>query len=93
VHYERSAIAYCYCDHADGKTLEAPSIIGTLIQQLLIVKSTIDEIAASMIRKMYHQGLGHPPFDKLIDLLCHIIGGYDLVYIVIDGLDEAETDS
>ena len=90
---ERSAIAYCYCDYADPNTLEASSVIGTIIQQLLIDRVMTDEVAAVTLRRVYGQGLRHPPCSELVELLCHALHEHNSVYIILDGFDETNTEN
>ena len=88
-----SALAYFYCDYADSNTLDLISIIGTLIQQLLIKKPTMESSVASSIHDIYDQGLRHPQTDRLIELLCTVLDEYTVVYIIIDGIDETSSDT
>ena len=84
-----SVAAYIYCDFADSSTLDSLSIIGTIIQQLLIVKPTIPEPIARNIRELYGDGLRRPTVEGLIDLLCSVVEEYQYTYIIVDGVDEA----
>ena len=83
-------VAYFYCDYADRDTLEASVILGTVIQQLLAVKSTIEEAIAVKIRDTFNHGISKPSPGELSRILeCIILEYHHRVYIFIDGLDEA----
>lgn len=90
---QSSAIAYFYCDYADSKILELPLIIGTLVQQLLILKPTISDVTASQIRNIYCDGILQAASENLTQLLCSVIDDYELVYLVLDGADETSPDT
>ena len=89
-----TAVAYFYCDYADQETLDSSVILGTIIQQLLIRRSTIEEAIAVNIREAYGDGLGKASPPHLVRLLERIIlDHYRCVYIVLDGVDEASPDT
>ena len=88
------AVAYFYCEYADQETLDCSVILGTLIQQLLLSRPTINEVIAAKIRKAYDDGLRKASPADLSNCLEQIIlDFYHRVYIVLDGVDEASTDA
>lgn len=90
VHRQDTAVAYFYCDYADHETLDASIIIGTFIQQLLVVRPRIEESIAVKIREAYGDGMRKPSPGDLIMILKLVIFLYhDRVYIILDGVDEA----
>ena len=93
VNHDRSIIAYFYCDYGNNATLDLGALVGTIIQQLLIVKKTIPDPIAVTIREIYDDGLRQPQLHKLTELLFSIMREYELVYIVLDGIDEASEDT
>ena len=87
-------VAFFYCDYADQTTLEAFVILGTIIQQLLAVKTSIGEVIAVKIRDAFNHGISNPSPGDLSNILEYIILEYHRpVYIVIDGLDEASLET
>ena len=89
-----TAITYFYCDYADHNTLEASIILGTIIQQLLAVKPSIDEEIAVKIRDIFDHGFSKPSVGALSEILESLILKYhQRVYILIDGLDEASLET
>lgn len=91
---QHTAVAYFYCDYADHETLDASAILGTIIQQLLVVRSSIDEVTAVKIREAYGDGMRKPLPCDLTKILEGIIHNYHhCVYIILDGVDEANPDT
>ena len=89
-----TAVAYFYCDYANHNTLEASVILGTIIQQLLAVKPSIEEVIAVKIRDTFDHGFSKPSIGDLSQILESIVLEYhQRVYILIDGLDEASLDT
>ena len=90
---QRNAVAYFYCDYADSETLDASIILGTIIQQLLIGRQSIEEEIAAKIREAYSDGVRRASPHDLIKILEFIILNYcHHVYIVLDGVDETSPD-
>ena len=53
----------------------------------------MDERTASSLDRMFAHGLRHPPCNEIIELLIYVAQSYRQVYVFIDGLDEADSDS
>ncbi|KAL9133172.1 MAG: hypothetical protein Q9175_005647 [Cornicularia normoerica] len=91
---QHTAVAYFYCDYADYETLDASTILGTIIQQLLVVRLSIEETIAVKIREAFGDGIRKPSPGDLTKILEFIILEYhQCVYIVLDGVDEASPDT
>lgn len=91
---QHTAVAYFYCDYADYETLDASTILGTIIQQLLVVRPSIEETIAVKIREAFGDGIRKPSAGDLTKILEFIILEYhQCVYIVLDGVDEASPDT
>ena len=89
-----TAVTYFYCDYANHNTLEASVILGTIIQQLLAVRPSIEEVIAVKIRETFDHGFNFSSIGDLSDILESVILKYhQRVYILIDGLDEANPDT
>ena len=87
-------VTFFYCDYADHNTLEASVILGTIIQQLLAVKTSIEEAIAVKIRDTFNHGISKPSLGDLSNILeCIILEYHRRVYIFIDGLDEASLET
>ena len=90
---QHSVVAYFYCDYADSVTLDASVILGTITQQLLIGRQSIEEAIAAKIREAYGNGMRRASPDDLIKIMEFIIRNYyDYVYIILDGIDETGPD-
>ena len=87
-----SVLAYYYCDHADYDTLEASNILGTIAQQLLITRNELPESIVAALRDVCGNGIKSPSPEILLTLLVLILNLWDIVYILIDGLDECSRD-
>ncbi|KAI9785896.1 MAG: hypothetical protein M1839_008162 [Geoglossum umbratile] len=91
LHQPQHAIIYYYCDYSDPKTLEAPNIIGALIQQLLLSKAVTEEIGLR-IEQVCGLGLREPSEEDLSAILDLVVKMYSTIFIIIDGLDECPTE-
>lgn len=91
---QHNAVAYFYCDYADHETLNASAIIGTIIQQLMVIRPHIEETIAVKIRDAYGDGMRNPSPGDLIKVLeLIILNHHQCVYIILDGVDEASPDT
>lgn len=91
---ENTAVAYFYCDYADHESLDASAVLGTIIQQLLVIRSSIEEVIALQIREAYGHGMRKPSPSELIKILEFIVlNHHHCVYIILDGMDEASPDA
>ncbi|KAL9035547.1 MAG: hypothetical protein Q9180_004806, partial [Flavoplaca navasiana] len=85
----KPVIAYHYCDYANRKTLQAETILGTILKQFLVNGHIPEEL-----EKKFPRGYGEDAHTldvgDLSDLLCVAIRRFPLAFIVIDGLDECE---
>ena len=89
-----SAVAHFYCDYADQLTLDISVILGTIIQQLLIGRPSIEQVVATKIREAYGDGVQKASSVDLINILQLIIlDDTRCVYIILDGVDEASPDT
>ena len=89
-----TVVTFFYCDYADQNTLEASVILGTIIQQSLVGKPSIEEGIAVKIRDTFNHGISKPSLDDLSNILeCTILEYHRRVYIFIDGLDEASLET
>ena len=90
---QSNTVAYFYCDYADSETLDASVILGTITQQLLIGRPSIEEEIAAKIREAYSDGMRRASPDDLVKILEFIILNYNHhVYIILDGVDETSPD-
>lgn len=90
---QHSVVAYFYCDYADSETLDTSVILGTITQQLLIGRPSIEDAITAKIREAYGNGMRRASPDDLIKILEFIIhNSLDYVYIILDGIDETGPD-
>jgi hypothetical protein len=83
-------IAHYYCDYSEPDTLTAVAILGCLIKQLL-EKIDISDDIAKQIDRCYKCGTGKPTTEELITLLLAVLRLFPELYVVIDGIDECES--
>lgn len=94
VDFRDRALAFFYCDYADYETFDLSTILGTIIQQLLVFKPNIEERIAAKIRAAYDNGIRKSSPGDLFQLLELIVHEYQhCVYIVLDGVDEVLPDT
>lgn len=76
VDHQQSALAYFYCDYADQETLDASVILGTIIQQLLLSRQSIEDTIATTIREAYRDGMRTPSpavLTKILEIVIQIL--------------------
>ena len=88
-----TGLAYFYCNYADSEIHDFTTIIGTLAQQLLIAKPAIDGSISSHIRDNFGEGIRTPSAENLAEILRRAIKIYNLIFIIIDGIDELGSDT
>jgi hypothetical protein len=89
---QETAIGYYYCDFSDSKSLEAQSILGALIRQLL-EDIIIPDDSEQKIDQLYRLSKRAVVDDELTSILYAVVRHFSKVYICIDGLDECEKDT
>ncbi|KAL8880400.1 MAG: hypothetical protein Q9198_002181, partial [Flavoplaca austrocitrina] len=82
-------IAYYYCDYAHKKTLQAETILGTILKQFL-VNGRIPEELEKQFPRNHGEDRRMLDASDLSELLCLAIQQNPLTFIIIDGLDECE---
>ncbi|KAF4633554.1 hypothetical protein G7Y89_g4566 [Cudoniella acicularis] len=87
VEYRGFATAYHYCDYSDQMTLDALSILGSLVQQLLLTAPMSYDLEAKLWG-IYGSGVTSPTREEVLEILCSLVGLYPQTFIAIDGLDE-----
>ncbi|KAL9013111.1 MAG: hypothetical protein Q9173_002171 [Seirophora scorigena] len=86
------SIVYYYCDYADQRTLQAETILGTLLKQFF-VNSHIPEAVAKRFPPGYGDYAHSLDVSDLIDLVCLAIEQTSCTVVIVDGLDECEKNS
>jgi KAP family P-loop domain len=84
-----TAINYYYCDFSDPISLEARSILGAIIRELL-ENIIIPEDLEQKIEQFYRYGTRTAAEDELLSILNAVLKYFSKIYICIDGLDECE---
>lgn len=85
-------MCYYYCDYSNVKSLDAPTVVGTLIRQLL-EKIDIPEDVESHISSLYNGSSVGPALHDLLDVFERSLALFSTCLIVIDGLDELPRES
>lgn len=87
-----SAIAFHYCTFSEPITLQTVSILGTILKQLLLPKSSLLDTLYSELSFAFQINSQIPDAKDLAFALRSVLTSYSEVYIIIDGLDECEKD-
>ena len=77
------AIAYFFCRHDVGESLEARTIMGSIVRQLLDPFSDLGSASDFLDKQMFDSDL-----DGLFNLLSRTLQPDHKAYIILDGLDE-----
>ncbi|RDI76391.1 hypothetical protein Vi05172_g13629 [Venturia inaequalis] len=85
-------MCYYYCDYSDVKSLDASTVIGTLIRQLL-EKNDIPEDVEARLLSLYNGSSVAPSLHSLLDVFERTLKLFSTCLIVIDGLDELPRES
>ena len=85
-----SVIAFYYCTFSDVVTLQTVSILGTILKQLLLPKSSLLDTLRSELSSAFQSGSGTPDRVELAILLNQVLKAYSEIYVIIDGVDECE---
>ena len=87
-----SDILYFYCDYADPPSLHPANIYRALLQQMflrgLMSEATVKSVVETLRTNIH--GLSE---QKLLDVLCGAVRSCAGLHIVVDGLDECESNS
>ena len=87
---KNSTIAFYYCAFSDIVTLQTVSILGTILKQLLLPKSSLLDTLNSALSTTFENVSRSPDRKELTKLLGSVLEAYSQVYMIIDGLDECE---
>lgn len=88
---KEAAIAFYYCDFSDPKSLEVPTIFGTILRELL-ENIVIPDALEQQLDRFCRPSLRTTGNTELNSILCETINYFSEVYIFIDGLDECGHD-
>jgi hypothetical protein len=86
------ALCYYYCDYSDVNSLDASTVIGTLIRQLL-EKTNIPEDLEAHILSSYDDITTSLPLHDLLDIFEKALKLFSTCLIVVDGIDELPRES
>jgi hypothetical protein len=86
------ALCYYYCDYSNVKSLDASTMIGTLIRQLL-EKVDIPEDLEAQILSVYDGVTAAAPLHDLLDIFEQSLKLFSTCLIVVDGIDELPRES
>ena len=90
-------MAYFYCDVSDDKKRSVTDILSSLIIQLLAWQpsnhSYLDETYSHYVKVVLTKGhfirtLSMPSDKKLYEVLRQLLSGFEMTYVLIDGLEE-----
>jgi hypothetical protein len=88
---EKIGIACYYCDYSDMDSLRALVILGTIIKQLL-GRISMPADVANKINQTFGDSTRTPDTGEAVDILLSVMNLFPKVYLIIDGLDECESD-
>ena len=87
---EDTSFAYYYCDYADKISLEPITILGTLVQSLLLSSEIIPQEVSELIQESYHDGERTPDTDEVFNILLKVMQLCSSIVLVLDGIDEVD---
>lgn len=85
----KPSVVYYYCDYALQRTLQAETILGTILKQFFVNDRIPNELENKFPRG-YGEDAHSLDVNDLTDLVCMAIKTTSLTYLIIDGLDECE---
>ncbi|KAI1771159.1 ankyrin [Hypoxylon cercidicola] len=87
---ENTAGAFFFCDYTDGKSQSPENIMGALAYQIAIQKEEAYAILEEYYCNLHPQcGLPHnPTVEALVKVVGNMVGLFDRVFLVVDGIDE-----
>lgn len=85
-----TAVAFFFCDYKSAESQDPLNILASLAVQLARQSDAAFEILESYHEELHpHNRIGKLPETKrMIEIVQAMISHYDLVYLVVDGLDE-----
>lgn len=87
----RTGLAYFYIRFNDAKKQDLGTVLGSLIRQLCVqllsAQLQVVPPAIERLNSLQEQGL-RPDAKKLEEALTALLGGFEAVFIILDGLDE-----
>ena len=83
-------VTFYYCTFSDVVTLQTVSILGTILKQLLLPKSSLLDTLHSELSSAFQSGSRTPDRVELAILLHSVLKAYSEIYVIIDGVDECE---
>jgi hypothetical protein len=84
---ERTGLTYLYCNYKSQRDINASTLLGAILKQLVQSQPTIDEQISSLYEQYTRFGT-KPSFQKLSTALKAVLKKFLTVYVVIDALDE-----
>lgn len=88
------AVAYMYCFGQDQGAQTAEALVGSLVKQMVLRKTSEGRVP-NIVEDLYQKiGLnGRPSLGTLVKLLRSVTELFAQVFIVVDGIDEVERDT
>ena len=88
------AVAYMYCFGQDQGAQTAEALVGSLVKQMVLRKTSEGRVP-NIVEDLYQKiGLnGRPSLGTLVKLLRSVTQLFAQVFIVVDGIDEVEKDT
>jgi hypothetical protein len=88
------AVAYMYCFGQDQGAQTAEALVGSLVKQMVLRKTSEGRVP-NIVEDLYQKiGLnGRPSLGTLVKLLRSVTELFAQVFIVVDGIDEVEKDT
>ncbi|KAH7069754.1 hypothetical protein BKA63DRAFT_88377 [Paraphoma chrysanthemicola] len=87
----KSAIIYYYFDYADADSLDSYRLLGSLVRQCLALASL--DLFSDSFACPYLEFGSRLALQTCLDYLLSLVRGFDVVTIVLDGLDQLEDNS
>jgi hypothetical protein len=83
----RQAVAFHYCDFRTASSLNSTNILGSIVRQVVSQSSHLPSVVQTLYDDLVN--VRAPGIDDFQDLLAKISGmSCEMIYIIVDGLDE-----
>lgn len=91
---DRKATTYFFCTYRDKATHSARNVLSSLVSQLARQNEEAFQIVEKYYKELAFQKplAAEPSLQKLLTVFDTMVRMFDQVFVVVDGLDECETD-
>lgn len=81
-----TSVAYIYCSYTDGVSQNPSTLISAVLRQLLQSRETVPDAVLGVYED---KEKGRPLYQDIMDMMKSMVREHEVLYLVIDALDEA----